>query len=121
MSRLATTRGHILLGEGYWKKKPAPEYLAALGATEAEMDSHESNQRLGEANSLALVWSAAASDADWDNYETAYSDNIARFAAANPQDPDTPAMLDRSRNWNAVYKAHGRATMGFGLYLFQKR
>lgn len=121
MSRLATARGHILLGEGYWKKKPAPEYLAALGATEAEMDSHESNQRLDAAHNLTLVWSTTATDADWDNYESAYSDNIARFAAANPTDPDTPAMLDRSRNWNALYKTHGRATMGFGLYLFQKR
>lgn len=121
MARLVTARGHALLGEGYWKKKPDPEYLKALGTTEDEMDSHEANQRLGVAHDLRLVWSAVASEAEWDEYENAYSANIERFARENPGDPDVSAMLERSRGWHGLYKKHGRATMGFGLYLFGKR
>ncbi|MBL8885293.1 MAG: class I SAM-dependent methyltransferase [Phycisphaerales bacterium] len=120
MARLATSRGHILLGEGYWKKKPDPAYLAAFGATEDEMESHEANQRLGHAHELKLIWSTAASETDWDAYENAHAANIERFARENPSDPDTPAMLERSRNWHNLYQEHGRSTMGFGLYLIQK-
>ncbi|MBN8598557.1 MAG: class I SAM-dependent methyltransferase [Planctomycetes bacterium] len=120
MARLVTTRGHILLGEGYWKKKPDPAYLAAFGATEDEMETHAANQQLGDAHDLKLIWSTIASEADWDAYENAYAANIERFAAENPTDPDTPAMLERSRNWHGLYKQYGRTTMGFGLYLFQK-
>ncbi|MBX3378454.1 MAG: methyltransferase domain-containing protein [Phycisphaeraceae bacterium] len=120
MSRLATSRGHVLLGEGYWKKKPDPAYLAAFGANEDEMDTHESNQQLGLAHGLQLIWSTVASDEDWDAYEDAYSDNIERFARENPADPDTLAMLERSRAWHKLFQDHGRATMGFGLYLFRR-
>jgi ubiquinone/menaquinone biosynthesis C-methylase UbiE len=121
MSRLITSRGHILLGEGYWKKKPDPAYLASLGATENEMDTHEANQQLADSHGLQLIWSTVASDQDWDAYETAYAANIERFARENPSDPDVPAMLERSRNWHKLYQEHGRATMGFGLYLFCKK
>lgn len=120
MARLVTPRGHILLGEGYWKKKPDPAYLAAFGATEDEMESHEANQRLGDAHDLKLIWSTVASETDWDAYENAYAANIACFAADNSTDPDAPAMLERSRNWHALYTQYGRSTMGFGLYLYTK-
>ncbi|MBX3390819.1 MAG: class I SAM-dependent methyltransferase [Phycisphaeraceae bacterium] len=120
MARLVTPRGHVLLGEGYWRKKPEAEYLKALGTTEDEMDSHEANQRLGETHGLRLVWSVAASEAEWDVYENAYSENIERFARENPEDKDVPAMLERSRAWHALYRKHGRATMGFGVYLFRR-
>lgn len=121
MARLVTARGHVLLGEGYWRKKPDVEYLKALGTTEDEMESHEVNQRLGEAHGLRLAWTASASEADWDAYENAYSENIERFARENPEDPDVPAMLERSRGWHELYRQHGRATMGFGLYLFDRQ
>lgn len=121
MARLATPRGHVLLGEGYWKKKPDPAYLAALGTTESEMDSHEANQRLGEPHDLTLVWSTSASDEDWDSYENAYAANIENFVRSNPADPDAQAMLERSRAWNNLYTTLGRDNMGFGLYLFACR
>lgn len=120
MARLVTRRGHVLLGEGYWKKKPDPTYLAALGASEDEMGTHEANQQLGAAHDLQLAWSTVATDQDWDGYENAYSANIERFARENPDDPDVPAMLERSRNWHALYQKHGRTTMGFGLYFFRR-
>lgn len=120
MARLVTPRGHVVLGEGYWKKKPDPAYLAALGTTEQEMDSHEANQQLGKPHGLTLLWSTVTSDEDWDAYESAYASNIESFARENPSDRDVPAMLERSRNWHRLYREHGRATMGFGLYLFRK-
>ncbi len=121
MSRLATPRAHVLLGEGYWKKKPDPAYLAAFGATEDEMSTHEANQSLGEPHNLKLIWSTTATDEDWDAYENAYANNIERSAKENPTDPDTESMLTRSRAWHKLYQDHGRATMGFGLYLFKRK
>ncbi|MBS0191955.1 MAG: class I SAM-dependent methyltransferase [Phycisphaerales bacterium] len=120
MARVVTRRGHILLGEGCWKKEPDPAYLAALGASESELTTHEANEKLGAPHNLRLVWSTTASDEDWDAYENAYAANIETFARENPQDPDVPAMLERSRRWHALYRDHGRTTMGFGLYLFNR-
>lgn len=120
MSRLVISRGHILLGEGFWKQRPSAAYLAALGASEQEMDSHDFNQSLGAGHGLQLVWCAAATDQDWDAYENGYAANIERFVQEHPSDPDAPAMLERSRQWHKLYQEHGRATMGFGLYLFRR-
>ncbi|MGH7243169.1 MAG: SAM-dependent methyltransferase [Phycisphaerales bacterium] len=120
MTRLVTSRGHILLGEGYWKKKPDPDYLASFGASEDEMGSHEASQQLDSDHGLKLVWSAVASNDDWDAYENAYAANIERFAREHPSDPDAPSMLEKSRAWNALYQTYGRNTMGFGLYLFRR-
>jgi SAM-dependent methyltransferase len=116
---LTRTGGHILLGEGYWKRRPAPEYLEGFGARESELTNHAANVALGESRGLIPIWSATAGERDWDEYEWAYSRGIEDFAAANPQDPDTPAMLERSRVWRRLYLEHGRDTMGFGLYLFR--
>lgn len=111
--------GHVFLGEGYWKRPPSSEYLAALGAAESEMGTHAANVDLGVSKGLVPLFATTASDQDWDHYEWSYSRAIENFAGANPGDPDTPALLDRIRAWRRVYLEHGRDTLGFGLYLFR--
>jgi SAM-dependent methyltransferase len=111
--------GWLLVGKGYWKQKPSPEYLLVLGGDESELTSHEGNIRTAEELGLVPLWASVASDDEWDEYEWRYRMNIEAFAHDNPDDPDREAMLEQIHAWNHAYLAWGRATFGFGLYLFR--
>ncbi|CAM3120352.1 class I SAM-dependent methyltransferase [Paenibacillus sediminis] len=111
--------GYILIGEGYWRKKPSPDYLAALGAEESEMKSHLGTIEAAEALGLTALWSTIASEDDWDEYEWLYSMSIENECHNHPDHPDRDWMLNKIRNWRKIYLTWGRDTLGFGLYLFR--
>lgn len=111
--------GFLILGEGYWKKKPDPDYLKALGSDESELTSHAANIRAAIDRGLTPLWCTTVTDDEWDEYEWAYSRNIETFIRDHPTDPDATAMLTRSRSWRDVVMNGGRDTLGFGLYLFR--
>ncbi|MFZ2412944.1 MAG: hypothetical protein WAW16_01820 [Candidatus Cryosericum sp.] len=90
--------------------------MSFLDCEESTYDSHEGNIRNTEQLGLMPL---RASDDDWDEYEWHYRMNVENFAQDNPDDPDRDAMLERIRSWSHAYLAWGRATLGFGLYLFR--
>lgn len=117
---LVKKNGFILVGEGYWKQTPSPEYLEALGgADESECKSHADTVMAGEELGLIPIWSYVASDEEWDEYEWLYSSSIENYGLENPDDPDVDAMLERIRSWRRTYLKWGRDTLGFGLYLYR--
>lgn len=119
-ARLVRPGGHALVGQGYWKRPPDPEYLERLGATADEMTTHEGNLAAGVAAGLDGAGAWISSDDDWDRYEGLYADTVERHVAAHPEDPDAPAMLERIRRWRETYRRWGRDTLGFGLYRFRR-
>ncbi len=112
--------GQILIGDGYWKQEPAPEYLAAMGATRNECLTHAGNVAIGVTQGLVPMYASVCNDDEWDLYEWLHLRNIERYALEHPDDPDVPALLARIRSWRDLYLRWGRETLGFGLYLFQK-
>src|SRR5438132_11640629 len=48
LARWARPGGLVLLGDGYWRRQPTEEYLAALGATRDEMGDLAAVSRAGE-------------------------------------------------------------------------
>lgn len=112
--------GFALVGEGFWRKDPGPEFLTALGATRDDYLDHAGNVAAGAAAGLIPHYAAVSSDDEWDRYEWLHCRNIELYAAANPDDPDVPALLQRRRAWRDLYLRHGRGTLGLGLYLFRK-
>ena len=112
--------GHLLVGEGYWRCDPAPEYLAALGTVKSEFQSHAGNITTGAREGLVPLYSCTSSEEEWDHYEGLYLRAVERYAAAHPEDPDSPAMQAHIRRWRDNYLRWGRHTLGFGLYLFMK-
>jgi SAM-dependent methyltransferase len=112
--------GHILIGEGYWQRKPHPDYLRFLGGAEDQYVDHRGNVQAGIDAGLIPVHAATASTDEWDEFEWKYCRSIERYAGEQPQDPDTPAMLERIRRWRDAYLRWGRDTLGFGLYLFHR-
>jgi len=108
--------GRLLVGEGYWKREPDDDYLAALGATRDELHTHDGNVATIRALGFEPLEWWRASDADWDAYESLYRENVERHCAAHPDDPDREEMLARSRSGWETYERWGRDTMGFALY-----
>lgn len=109
--------GWVLLGDGYWKQPPPAEYLQALGASADDYLTHAGNLDLLVRAGLIPLHACTATQDEWDQYEWAYLRGIEAHAAAHPEDPDGPGMLDRARTWRDVVARWGRDTLGFGLYL----
>ena len=120
LARRVRPAGTLLVGAGFWKRPPDPEYLARLGATEDEMARHEDNIASAEAEELRPLGTWVSSDRDWDRYEDLYARTMEVYVATHPDDPDTPEMRERIRRWRETYLRWGRDTLGFGLYLFAR-
>ncbi|MBS0195328.1 MAG: class I SAM-dependent methyltransferase [Planctomycetes bacterium] len=114
---LVRSGGHVLWGEGFWAKPPAPDYLAALGASADEMTTHGGNVSAAVGAGFTPLLAYTATPREWDEYEWAYYRNVENYVCTHPDDPESAAMLARARSWRNLVLAHGRETMGFGLYL----
>jgi SAM-dependent methyltransferase len=112
--------GYILIGEGYWQRKPHPDYLRFLGGPDTQYLDHAGNVQAGVDAGLIPMHAATASPDEWDDYEWKYSRAIERYASEQPDDPDVPEMRARIRRWRDAYLRWGRDTLGFALYLFYR-
>jgi SAM-dependent methyltransferase len=112
--------GYILVGIGYWKKKPPGELAALLGGREREILDHVGNVQAGIDAGLVPMHAVTASEDEWDEYEWKLYRSVERFAREQPDDPDVGAMLDRARRWRDAYLKWGRDTLGFAAYLFHR-
>jgi SAM-dependent methyltransferase len=112
--------GYILIGEGYWRQKPPSDYVAFLGGENNQYLDHRGNVQAGVDAGLIPMYAATASHDEWDEYEWKYARAIERYVREHPEDPDVPAMLERSRKWRDAYLRWGRDTLGFAVYLFYR-
>jgi len=111
--------GFLLIGDGFWMKKPSKEYLKVLGSTESELMNHYENIEKPEKMGLTFLYAHIASAEDWDRFEGIYflEEEVKALELAEKE------RKERLKNLRAFRKAQfkfGRATMGFGLYLFMK-
>jgi cyclopropane fatty-acyl-phospholipid synthase-like methyltransferase len=116
LRRLVRPGGRVLLGEGCWKKPPEAEYLAAFGGSADELLTHDANIALFRSAGYTVEDAVLSTQQEFDDYEDRYAEGIERFAREHPDDPDVPAMLEKSRRWHDAYRRWGRDTMGFALY-----
>jgi SAM-dependent methyltransferase len=124
---LARLAGHLrpgglaMLGEGYWRREPEPEYLEALGATLDEMPDYPGLFTAAAEVGLEPRYAVTASVDDFDRYEWRWSLNGERYAAAHPDEPGVEEFLAFIRNGRRRYvELGGRDTLGFGLFLFER-
>lgn len=109
--------GLLLVGDGHWRQRPAPEYLALLGGSEEEMTSHAAMLAMLTACGLTILDEWTSSEAEWDTYEGLYASTMREHLASHPDDPDRAAFAERIEGWSEGYRRWGRATLGFGLAL----
>jgi SAM-dependent methyltransferase len=120
LSHAVRPGGLVLVGEPFWQTEPAAEYLAWSELARDDFASHTENVAIGESEGLVPLLAWVSSGADWDRYETLQWRAAARFAAANPGDPDVPELLKRVAHARHEYLAWGRTTLGWALYLFDQ-
>lgn len=111
--------GHVLIGEGYWKRPPAAEYLELLGDPPGIYRDHAGNVAFAEERGLIATYATVSSDDEWDDFEWSYYAQARHEAESNGGDDGRAARLARVRRWRDGYLRWGRATMGFGVYVFQ--
>jgi SAM-dependent methyltransferase len=112
--------GYVMVGEGFWQKRPHPHYVAFLGGDAGQYLNHAGNVAAGVGAGLIPMIAVTSSLDEWDVYACKYSPSIERFAREQPDDPDVPAMLEQIHRWRDAYLRWGRDTLGFAIYLFYR-
>lgn len=124
LSRLAAVTapgGHVLIGDGFWRRTPEPAYLSALGASEDELPDFAGLVGAGADAGLEPVYAIVTGDGEWDRYEWRLIFNGLRFAAEHPDDPDAADVGEWARRArDRALAPGGRDTLGFALVLFRR-
>ncbi len=114
LSRWIEPGGWLLWGDLFWHQAPA---VAVPGL---DYDTDAGWRRRGAEAGLTLVEARISPDSEWEAYVSALTTATAAWAEANPDDPARAQIEARAAALAALYGPAGRATLGFGLYLFQK-
>lgn len=120
LAALVRPGGQILMGDPYWRKEPAEEFLSLLGASAEVHLTHAGNEAAGLDAGLVPLYSCTSNADEWDHYEGLFCRAVERFARNHPDDPNAAAFRERIRRWRDGYRRWSRDTMGFGFYLYSK-
>jgi SAM-dependent methyltransferase len=112
--------GHALLGPGYWRQTPAPEYLASTGIGADEMEPLADLLARAELAGWRRLAVHESTPAEWDDYERGYAASVRSWCDANARDPDAAAFRARIDRWVDAYERWGRDTMGYALALLRR-
>lgn len=106
--------GYLALGEPYWRSEPAVgvdrEPFVSLPETVARLESA----------GVHLTGIIAASQDDWDRYESLHWRAVEEWLAANPGHADVASIRDRHRASLAAYLEHQRPLLGWAILVARK-
>jgi SAM-dependent methyltransferase len=119
LARIVRPGGLVLVGEPYWRREPDPAYLEMADLSADDVGTHAGNVAAGIDLGLALLYSMPSREDEWDRYEMLQVWAAERYAAARPDDPDVPELLERMRRGRDAYLRWGRDTLGWSVYLFR--
>ncbi|MGH8802075.1 MAG: SAM-dependent methyltransferase, partial [Casimicrobiaceae bacterium] len=57
--------GYVLVGEGYWRRRPASKYLAVLGGAPEDYRDHAGNVQAGIEAGLLPIHACTATEDEW--------------------------------------------------------
>ena len=106
--------GHVVVGEPYWRTLPLPEDYADRVQPWTTL---EGTIAAFETSGLPVVSLIAASEDDWDRYETLHWQAAERWLAANPDDPNAPEVRTWHQRSKRNYLRHQRAHLGWALFV----
>lgn len=107
--------GFVAVGEPYWREWPLPptvddEGWVTLPETIARFESA----------GLAPVGLIAASEDDWDRYESLHWRALEEWLHANPDDPEAPGIRERHERNRDVYLHSHRRLLGWAIFAAMK-
>jgi cyclopropane fatty-acyl-phospholipid synthase-like methyltransferase len=112
--------GQILVADGYMRQSKPLEYREFLGDDIPDDLTHASIVSMGKEQGLVPMAAWTSSEEEWDDFEWTYQRIVEQQAAENSNDPSILEKRDRRREWMDAYLKLGRATLGYGTYLFRK-
>jgi len=118
----AATRpgGTVLFADGLWLRLPPPDGLAAFGMAMDELaDGVDGFAALGAEAGLGAEAVEVVDQDEWDDYETSYVAAVERWAAANPDDPERTAFLERAGRMRSSYADWRRDAFGYAIGRFR--
>ena len=120
LRRATRPGGHVILGDGYWRRRPGDAELAALGMPSGELPTLAALTDLLVREGLSPVEVAVAGVAEWDAYEGRHQHNLEAYARDHPDDAQARRLWARRVAWQAAYLAAGRDVLGFALILARR-
>ena len=110
--------GHVVVGEPYWRRLPLPDDYEDRNDPWTTL---EGTVTIFETSGLAVTSVIAASEDDWDRYETLHWQAVERWLAENPIDPDADEIRARHERHKRTYLRHGRDVLGWAILVGWKR
>ena len=113
LASLARPGGAVLIGEGFWRRRPKTAELASFGMDEDELVDREATLERMTASGLVLLAALDATPDGWDAYEVAYAEGLERWASDHPSDPDAPRIRALAELFADTWQVWRREAMGF--------
>jgi hypothetical protein len=115
MAVLVRPGGLAILGEGYWRRPPSVEFLAALGgASASELTDFAGLLASARTAGFTVEGEWHASDGDWETYETSLAAAAERMAG-----DEAGRYAARIRGRRAL--PDGCNTLGFALLRMRRK
>lgn len=112
----ARSGGHVVVGEPYWRRWP----LSADVDTEGFVSLAETANRFDDGG-LELIGLIAASEDDWDRYETLHWQAVEEWLRDHPDDPDAHEFRERNARYRDEYLRRQRELLGWAIFISRKR
>jgi SAM-dependent methyltransferase len=110
--------GHVAVGEPFWRRLPLPDDCEDR---DEPWTTLEGTVVVFETSGLPVVSVIAASDDDWDRYETLHWQAVERWLDDNPDDADAPEIRSRHEHHKRNYLRHRRDYLGWAIFVGRKR
>jgi SAM-dependent methyltransferase len=107
--------GFIAVGEPFWRRWPLPAGVDSEGWATLP----ETAARLAAAG-FAVTGIIAASDDDWDRYESLHWRALEEWLGQNPGDPDAADMRDKHERSRSRYLGTERELLGWAIFVGRK-
>jgi SAM-dependent methyltransferase len=107
--------GFVVVGEPFWRQWPLPDGIDAN-----EFVSLDATVARFERDGLATTGIIAASDDDWDHYESLHWRAVEEWLAEEPDHPDAAEIRARHRRHRGDHFGFRRALLGWAIFVGRK-
>jgi SAM-dependent methyltransferase len=104
--------GYVVVGEPFWRRWPLPDDVDGMGY----VDLAGTVQRF-EAAGLAFVGLIAASEDDWDRYESLHWRALEEWLSANPTDPEAGEIRAQHTRFRDAYLRRERDLLRWAIMI----
>jgi len=109
-------RGHVVVGEPFWRRWPLPDGVDDAGY----VTLHETAARF-DAAGLRVVGLIAASEDDWDTYESLHWRALEEWLGEHGDDPDADEIRHLHEVSRDRYVTSQRELLGWAIVIGRKR